>query len=74
MPHVESEPETIRRWADPIVAEVRAAREAIAARYDYDIDRIAAAFIERAKAGGREAVRAAATSDRPPSAQPPKAP
>lgn len=28
-------------WDDPIVAEVRAAREAIAAEFDYDVERIA---------------------------------
>jgi hypothetical protein len=40
-------------WTDPIVEEVRAAREAIAARYDYDVEKLAAAFAERSKAAGR---------------------
>ena len=40
-------------WTDPIVEEVRAAREAIAARYDYDVEKLAAALAERSKAAGR---------------------
>lgn len=74
MTHVDSEPKSIRPWTDPIVAEVRAARDAIAARYDYDIDRIATAFIEQAKAVGDKAHRAAETSDRPAVPQTPRAP
>jgi hypothetical protein len=48
MSHVEAGP-----WTDPIVEEVRAARDAIAARHGYDIDTIAAAFAARSKAAGR---------------------
>ena len=33
-------PNTEETWEDPIVAEVRAVRDKIAARFDYDIDRI----------------------------------
>ena len=40
-------------WTDPIIEEVRAVREAIAARYDYDVEKIAAAFAERSKVAGR---------------------
>jgi len=43
----------VHPWTDPIVEEVRAAREAIAARYDYDVEKLAAAFEERSKAAGR---------------------
>jgi hypothetical protein len=32
-------------WEDPIVAEVRAVRDKIAARFDYDIDRIFDHFV-----------------------------
>ncbi|MEO7086271.1 MAG: hypothetical protein ABI442_11210 [Gemmatimonadaceae bacterium] len=32
-------------WEDPIVAEVRAVRDRLAARFDYDIDRIVDHFI-----------------------------
>ena len=39
MAHVDTKPEAIHNWTDPIVAEVRAARDAIAARHAYDIDR-----------------------------------
>ena len=37
-------------WTDPIIEEVR---EAIAARYDYDVEKIAAALAERSKVAGR---------------------
>ena len=40
-------------WTDPIIEEVRAVREAIAARYDYDVEKIAAALAERSKVAGR---------------------
>ena len=40
-------------WTDPIVEEVRAARDAIAAKHGYDVEKIAAAFAERSKASGR---------------------
>lgn len=40
-------------WVDPIVEEVRVARDALAARHDYDVDRIAAALAERSRKAGR---------------------
>jgi hypothetical protein len=40
-------------WTDPIIEEVRAVREAIAARYDYDVEKLAAALAERSKVAGR---------------------
>ena len=43
--------------SDPIVAEVRAAREAIAKEFDYDIERIARAMQERQAKGDRPVVR-----------------
>lgn len=49
MAHVEAHP-----WVDPIVDEVRAARDALAARHGYDIDRIAAAMTARSLAAGRK--------------------
>jgi hypothetical protein len=42
---------------DPIVDEVRAARDAIAKKYDYDIERLAKAMRARQGEGGREVVR-----------------
>ena len=48
MAHVEAHP-----WVDPIVDEVRAARESLAAHRDYDVDRIAAALAERSRKAGR---------------------
>jgi len=43
--------------SDPIVNEVRAARDAIAKKFDYDIDRIARAMQERQAKGDRPVVR-----------------
>jgi len=74
MAHVETKPEAIHHWTDPIVAEVRAARDAIAARHAYDIDRISAAFIERRAASGRKVVGVATPGDPPTSPQPPQPP
>ena len=51
-----------RPWTDPIVAEVRAARAAIAARHGYDIERIAAALNEQTKAAGRQVASPASTN------------
>ena len=42
---------------DPIVTEVRAARRALAARYDHDIERMLAAVKAQAQKSGRETVR-----------------
>lgn len=42
---------------DPIVAEVRAIRHALAARYDHDIERILAAAKAQTRQLGRETVR-----------------
>ncbi len=36
-----------------IIEEVRAARESLAARYDHDVEKLAAALAERSKAAGR---------------------
>ena len=36
-----------------LIEEVRAARESLAARYDYDVEKLAAALAERSKAAGR---------------------
>ena len=47
-------------WTDPIVAEVRAAREAYAKRFGYDIDKIVSDL-------QKKAVR---VSKKPPSAKP----
>lgn len=47
------------RKSDPIVDEVRAAREAIAKEFDYDIEKIAQALKIREKQSGREVVRLA---------------
>ena len=42
---------------DPVVEEVRAARDVIAQRYDYDIEAIFAALREMETRSGRELVR-----------------
>ena len=44
------------KWEDPIVAEVRAAREAFAAKHNYDIDAMCAALKAREGQDGREVV------------------
>ena len=36
-----------------LIEEVRAARESLAARYDYDVEKLAAALAERSKVAGR---------------------
>ncbi|MEI8367926.1 MAG: hypothetical protein WCJ31_05780 [Planctomycetia bacterium] len=36
-----------------LIEEVRAARESLAARYDYDVEKLAAALAERSKVTGR---------------------
>ncbi|MEZ4269702.1 MAG: hypothetical protein R3F39_25360 [Myxococcota bacterium] len=41
-------------WEDPIVAEIRAVRDAHAKEYDYDLDRIVAALIAEQEDSGRE--------------------
>jgi hypothetical protein len=43
--------------SDPIVDEVRAARDAIAKESDYNIDKLAAAIKDREAHSGREVVR-----------------
>ena len=41
-------------WEDPIVAEIRAVRDRLAARFDYDVDRIFDHFeSERAERQGK---------------------
>jgi len=49
-------------WTDPIVEEVRAARDAIAAKHGYDVEKIAAAFAERSKASGRRTAAPSASA------------
>ncbi len=44
------------RIKDPIVDEVRAARDAIAKEFDYDIERLAQALKEREAKSGRKTV------------------
>jgi hypothetical protein len=43
-------------WEDPIVAEVRRAREQLAARFDFDVDAIFADIQNRQTALGRRLV------------------
>ncbi len=43
--------------SDPIVDEVRAVRDAHAARFDYDLDKIFADIKARQQASGREYVK-----------------
>ncbi len=45
------------RLPDPIIAEVRAVRQAYAARFDYDVDAIFRDIRARQEASGREYVR-----------------
>ena len=45
------------RLPDPIIAEVRAIRQAYAARFDYDVDAIFRDIRARQEASGREYVR-----------------
>ncbi len=45
--------------SDPIVDEVRAARDAIAKEFDYDIEKLALAIKIREAQSGREVVRLA---------------
>jgi len=44
------------QYPDPIVDEVRAARDAIAKEFDYDIDKLAQAIKAREAKSGREVV------------------
>ena len=44
-------------WTDPIVEEVRQVRQAHAAKFDYDLDRICADIKARELASGRTYVR-----------------
>ena len=45
------------RQTDPIIAEVRAIRQAYAARFDYDVEAIFRDIRARQEASGREYVR-----------------
>jgi hypothetical protein len=45
------------RYSDPIVDEVRAARDAIAKEFDYDIEKLAEALKVREAKSGRTIVR-----------------
>jgi len=40
-------------WDDPIVKETRENREALAARFDHDLDKLFTYLKEREKSGGR---------------------
>ena len=46
-----------RKRTDPIIAELRAIREAYAAQFDYDVDAIFRDIRARQEASGREYVR-----------------
>ena len=59
----------IRQMDDPIIAELRAIREAYAARFDYDVEAMFRDIRARQEASGREYVRLPArrtTGDRNP--------
>lgn len=43
-------------WTDPIVEDVRSAREKLLAECDFDLEKLAAYLRERQRAGGRQAV------------------
>jgi len=43
-------------WKDPIVEEVRRARDAYAAKFNYDLDAIVADLKAKEQAGGRKVV------------------
>jgi hypothetical protein len=43
-------------WTDPIVEEVRSAREKLLAECDFDLEKLAAYLRERQRAGGRHTV------------------
>jgi len=43
-------------WIDPIVEEVRTAREELLAECDFDLEKLAAYLRKRQQAGGRQAV------------------
>ncbi len=45
------------RYSDPIINEVRAARDAIAKELEYDIEKLAEALKAREAESGREIVR-----------------
>jgi hypothetical protein len=45
------------RYSDPIIDEVRAARDAIAKEFEYDIDKLAEALKVREAKSGRKVVR-----------------
>ena len=58
---------------DPIIAELRAVREAYAARFDYDVEAMFRDIRARQEASGREYVRLSArrpTGDRHPETSP----
>lgn len=60
-----------RQMDDPIIAELRAIREAYAARFDYDVEAMFRDIRARQEASGREYVRLPArrtTGDRNPEA------
>lgn len=60
-----------------IIEDVRAARESLAARYDYDVEKLAAALAERSKVAGRGIASPAAAdagAEAEPPARPPQGP
>jgi len=56
-----------------LIEEVRAARESLAARYQYDVEKLAAALAERSKAAGR-GIASPAAADAGAEAEPPAHP
>ena len=56
-----------------IIEEVRAARESLAARYDHDVEKLAAALAERSKVAGR-GIASPAAGDAGAEAEPPARP
>ncbi len=57
-------------WSDPIVDEVRRARDAYAARFDYDLRAIFRDLKEQEKRSGRKLVSSAQDAEPNPALQP----
>ncbi len=57
-------------WSDPIVDEVRRARDAYAARFDYDLRAIFRDLKEQEKRSGRKLVSSAQDTEPNPALQP----
>lgn len=56
MASIDEQQSDVGEWVDPIVDEVRSARDALAASNGYDLDRIVAVLTERTRASGRATV------------------